>query len=331
MTRTRMGIIGGGAWGSALSLVLDRADIATRLWVREEALVAQINKIGENTSYLPGVSLPEDIDVTNRFCDVSDLPYLFLVAPAQHMRFICQSLKKECGIESSTVLVICAKGIECHSTKFMHEIIEEELPEYKYAILSGPNLAMEIAHGLPAITTIASQDASIRQELSSAITSRHFRAYQSDDVIGVSCGGAVKNVLAIACGMVMGQKLGENALSAIITRGLVEINKLSAALGGKPETALSPAVIGDTILTCQSRFSRNTSLGIALGEGASLEEVLKSRQSVTEGVPTTESVCQLAQQLHIDLPICEAVRRVLYDKVNIEEAVGELLNRPVLA
>lgn len=325
-----MGIVGGGAWGSALSLALDRAGVATRLWVREENLVDQIKEIGENTAYLPGITLPEDIEVTHRFCDVSDLPYLFLVVPAQHLRFICQSLKKECGISESTVLVICAKGIECHTTKFMHEIVEEELPGYRYAILSGPNLANEVAHNLPSVTTLASVHDDVLRDLAPKIASRNFRPYTSNDVIGVTCGGAVKNVLAIACGVVMGQQLGENAVAALITRGMSEINKLSILLGGKPETVLSPALMGDVILTCQSRSSRNTSLGIALGEGATLEEVMQSRQSVTEGVPTAASVQQLAQQLNIDLPICNAVYRILYDKVATQEAVDELLSRPVL-
>lgn len=323
----RIGVIGGGAWGTALALAALRAGREVRLWAREPAVVAAVNEARENRDYLPGVPLPEALVATSDLGDLADRDAILLVTPAQHLRAACAALTPH--LRSGAPVVICAKGIELDRFALMSEAAADGLPAgAPLAVLSGPTFAAEVARGLPTAVTLACADAELGAALVAALGSRTFRPYSSDDVIGSQVGGAVKNVLAIACGVVEGRRLGDNARAALITRGLAEITRLALALGGRAETLMGLSGLGDLTLTCSSLQSRNMSLGAALGQGRTLAEILAERRSVAEGVYTAAAVVGLAGRLGVDMPICAAVDAILNRGAGLDEAIDGLLARP---
>jgi glycerol-3-phosphate dehydrogenase (NAD(P)+) len=321
-----IGVVGGGAWGTALALTARRAGREVVLWAREESVVAQINASHVNLDFLPGVDLDPAIRATGDWAEVAKADAVLLVPPAQHLRAACKALAPHW--RPGTAAVICAKGIELATSALMQEAVAEELPHAVPAILSGPTFAIEVAKGLPTAITLACADAALGRALVDALGTPTFRPYLSDDLVGAQVGGAVKNVLAIACGIVEGRGLGDNARAALITRGLAELVRLAQSKGAKPETLMGLSGLGDLILTASSTQSRNYSLGFALGQGRSLGEILGARKSVTEGVTTAGAVMEMAGRLGVEMPICAAVDAVINRGVGLGDAIAALLSRP---
>ena len=321
----RIGIIGAGAWGTALAQMLAQAGRPVTIWAREPELVEAIGRDHENRLFLPGVTLDPAIRVSAEMGPVIAAADLLLVAvPAQHLRRILTFWRGE----TLPPLVICAKGIETGSGALMSEVAAAVLPEAAPAILSGPTFAAEVARGLPTAVTLATADAGLGAALALALGTRHFRPYWTDDVTGAEIGGAVKNVLAIACGIVAGRRLGDNARAALITRGLAEMVRLAVAKGGRGETLMGLSGLGDLVLTCTAGQSRNYSLGLALGEGRGLAEIQARRRSVAEGVDSSAATAALARRLGIEMPITAAVDAILHGGAPIDDAVAALLARP---
>jgi len=323
----RFGIIGGGAWGTALAQVLRRAGRDVVLWAHEQETVAAINRDHVNTPFLPGIALDPAIVATTDLAALRT-DVLLLAPPAQHLRAICSALAPA---SRSTPIVICTKGIEEASGALMSEVAAATLPHASLAVLSGPTFAAEVARGLPTAVTLAATDAGLGQRVIAAMGTREFRPYLSDDVIGAQIGGAVKNVLAIACGIIMGRGLGDNARAALITRGLAEMVRLALAKGGKAETLMGLSGLGDLTLTCSSTQSRNHSLGMALGKGEALAQFLAARRSVAEGVSSAAAAATLAQRLGVEMPIVSAVDAILHRGAKIDAVIEGLLARPFKA
>jgi glycerol-3-phosphate dehydrogenase (NAD(P)+) len=322
----RFGIVGGGAWGTALAQVLRRAGRDVVMWVREAEVVAAINMGHDNPLFLPGVALDPAIRATSDLAEVARTDALLLVAPAQHLRALCRQLGP--SLAPATPIVICAKGIEEESGALLSEAVAASLPQAPLAVLSGPTFAAEVAKGLPTAITLAAVDAALGQRLIAAIGTREFRPYFTDDVAGAQIGGAVKNVMAIACGIVMGRGFGDNARAALITRGLAEMVRLALAKGGKSETLMGLSGLGDLTLTCSSTQSRNHSLGLALGKGEKLDTYVAGRRSVAEGVTSAAATAALARKLKVDMPIVRAVDGILHRSAVINEVIEALLTRP---
>jgi glycerol-3-phosphate dehydrogenase (NAD(P)+) len=322
----RFGIIGGGAWGTALAQVLCRAGRDVVIWAHEPETVEAINRDHVNTIFLPGIALDPGIAATNELPAALRADALLLAPPAQHLRAICRALAPH--LKKPLPIVICCKGIEEASGALMSEIVGSILPHAALAVLSGPTFAAEVAHGLPTAVTLAATDAELGERLINAIGTREFRPYLSDDVTGAQIGGAVKNVLAIACGIVMGRGLGDNARAALITRGLAEMVRLALAKGGKAETLMGLSGLGDLTLTCSSTQSRNHSLGMALGKGEDLARFLAARRSVAEGVTSAAAAAILARKLDVEMPIVFAIDAILHHGAKIDEVIEGLLARP---
>ncbi|PPR60199.1 MAG: Glycerol-3-phosphate dehydrogenase [NAD(P)+] [Alphaproteobacteria bacterium MarineAlpha4_Bin2] len=320
-------IIGSGAWGTALACVIRRNGHEAVMWVRETEVAESINKNRGNPLFLPGVQLEHDIiATTDLVASTTDADAILLVVPSQFLRRITEALAA--GLKSAVPLVICAKGIEQGTCSLMTEVVEESTGNQPVAVLSGPTFAKEVAAGLPTAITLACADSIVGEGLIKLLGGERFRPYLSDDPIGAEIGGAVKNVLAIACGIVTGKKFGDNARAALITRGIAEMVRLGTAKGGKFETMMGLSGLGDLTLTCNGAQSRNMSLGMALGQGKILAEVLGERRSVAEGVDTSRSVVALAKNLGVEMPICDAVNRILHDDEDVDDVVQALLRRP---
>lgn len=324
-----IGIIGGGAWGTALAIALLRANLKVTLWAFEADVVTSINKKNENSTFLPGVTLDPQLKATANLADLTACDALILATPAQHLRRVAKQLAKT--VNNQAPILIAAKGIELETSALLSDVVAQELPQHPLAIISGPSFAKEVAQGLPAALTLAMKDKKLGEELMQALTTPAFRLYLTDDIVGAQVGGAVKNVLAIACGIVAGRAMGENGRAAIITRGLAEIMRLGAALGARPETLMGLSGLGDLVLTCSGAQSRNTSLGMALGQGKALADILAERSSVAEGVTTASAAVALAKKHKVDMPIVMAVDAVLSRKADIDNVIASLLARPVKA
>ena len=323
----RIGVIGGGAWGTALAVTARRAGRDVVLWARESEVVAAINRVHENPLFLPGLPLDPAIAATIELGEAArGADALLLAPPAQHLRPVLAALLRH--LSKAMPLVICAKGIEETSGALLSEVAAAAAPGMPLAVLSGPTFAAEVAQGLPTAVTLASADAALGQALIAALGTRSFRPYFSADMPGAEIGGAVKNVLAIACGIVVGRRLGDNARAALITRGLAEMVRLALAKGGKAETLMGLSGLGDLVLTCASLQSRNHSLGKALGEGRALAEILAERRSVAEGVSSAAAAATLAARLGVDMPITAAVDAILHRGAVIDQAIAALLARP---
>lgn len=321
-------VIGAGAWGAALAVTAQRAGHGVALWTRNADAAARMNDARENADYLPGVTLDDGIRITADAREALDNADAALAAvPAQHMRAVISSMAQHWPEDLPAV--ICAKGIETETGELPHQIMAEALPGRPVAVLSGPTFAAETARGLPAAAVAACADIERAAALARALSGRTFRVYPSADVAGAEVCGAVKNVLAIACGVVEGRKLGDNARAGLITRGLAEIARLCERMGGARETVLGLAGVGDVTLTCSAMQSRNFSLGAALGRGEALADILQSRRAVTEGVATAAAAAALADKLDVDMPITKAVNAVLHQGAPIDEAVANLLSRPL--
>jgi glycerol-3-phosphate dehydrogenase (NAD(P)+) len=326
----RLAVIGAGAWGTALAIVARRAGLSPVLWARDLDVVAAINQRHENPFYLPGIAIDPAVAATDDMrAAVADVDGALLVVPAQFLRGVLGALRRV--LPRGLPLLHCAKGIEAGSLAMMSQIGAEMLPASPFAVLSGPSLAAEVARDLPTAVTIASTDAALAESFMGALGSSRFRPYLSPDPIGAEIGGAVKNVLAIACGIVVGRGLGDNARAALITRGLAEMVRLGLSSGARAETFRGLSGLGDLVLTCSTAQSRNHALGLALGQGHSLDDVLSGRRSVVEGVATAAAVTGLATRLGIEMPISEAVDAVLHRGVPIDAMTDQLLRRPYRA
>ena len=322
-----IGIVGGGAWGTALARALARAGHQTLLWAREAEVVQTVNTRHENSLFLPGIALDPSLGATGELAHVAAAEIVLLATPAQHLRATATALAPM--LDPATSLVICAKGIEEGTGALMSEVVSTCLPQNPIAVLSGPTFAAEVARGLPTAVTLAVRDQTLGQRLAQTLGSRSFRPYLTDDVPGAQVGGAIKNVVAIACGIVMGRALGDNARAALITRGLAEMARLALAKGGRAETLMGLSGLGDLTLTATSLQSRNHSLGVALGRGESLTAILGARHSVAEGVTSARAAAVLASKLGIEMPIVSAVDAILYRGAPIDAVIEGLLSRPL--
>ncbi len=320
----RIGILGAGAWGTALAILAERAGAEVALWARRAEQAERLARERENALHLPGVGIPRPIRVTAAIEDAIDAEAVLIALPAQHLREVLAPLPWP----RETAAVLAAKGIERESLRSMPEVMAEIQPRAPLAVLSGPSFAGEAARGLPTAVVIAARDLALAESLARALATPAFRPYASDDPLGVALGGAAKNVLAIGCGIVVGRGLGENARAALLTRGLAELARLVEAAGGRRETATGLSGAGDLILTATSGQSRNFSLGEALGRGRALAEVLAERAGVTEGVDSAAAVAALARRHGVEMPISEAVTAVLAGG-DIDAELHRLLARPL--
>ena len=326
MSFDRIGVIGGGAWGTALAQVAASGGRPTLLWALEGDVVSAVNRIHENPIYLPGTKLEGAIRATGNFSELSDCNAWLVVTPAQHTRAVLDRMP--CP---EMPLVLCAKGIEESSGSLLHEVAREACPTSPIAVLSGPTFAHEVANGLPTAVTLAAEDGVLAEQLRERLARPTFRIYVSDDVAGAEIGGAVKNVLAIASGVVEGRKLGQNARAALIARGFAEMTRFGLACGARPETLTGLSGLGDLVLTCSSTSSRNYSLGVGIGEGRSAAELLADRRTVAEGAFTAPVLARISREKGVDMPIVNAVDALIAGRAEVDEVLDELLSRPARA
>ncbi|MGF1549516.1 MAG: NAD(P)H-dependent glycerol-3-phosphate dehydrogenase [Sphingomonadaceae bacterium] len=319
----KIGVVGGGAWGTALAQTAAAKGPVT-VWAREPEVVEAVNRSHENPLFLADVALDERIAATGELDELAEGDALLVVTPAQHMRGVLGSMPR-----LDIPLVLCSKGIEEESGDLLHKVAREAQPEAPLAVLSGPTFAHEVAKGLPAAVTLAAEDRKLAERLRSRLARRNFRLYLSDDLAGAEIGGAVKNVLAIACGVVEGMGLGQNARAALISRGFAEMTRFGLAHGARAETLAGLSGLGDLVLTCTSSSSRNFSLGKGLGEGRPAAELLADRRTVAEGAFTAPVLRRVARAADVEMPIVEAVCDLLSGAVSAEGAVEALLSRPL--
>lgn len=329
MTFDRIGIAGGGAWGTALAQTLTVSGRDVTIWAREADVVTDINAHHVNRTYLPGIPLDPTLSATADLADLAAADAILLVCPAQHSRTVATTLAP--AVRPGVPVIVCAKGVERGTGKLMAHVVAETIPQATLAILSGPSFAADVARGLPTAVTLACLDEALGEVLAERLGALQFRIYWSDDIVGVELGGALKNVLAIAAGIVDGKGLGASAHAALVTRGFAEMRRLGRALGAQPRTLMGLSGLGDLVLTCGSPQSRNMSLGRALGQGHALDAVLSKRVAVTEGVFTTAAVVELAAQKGIEMPITGAVHAILEGQLSVDEAIMELMSRPFKA
>jgi glycerol-3-phosphate dehydrogenase (NAD(P)+) len=321
-----IGIVGGGAFGTALAETLCRAGRDVVLWARNTAVVNEITASRTNTGYLPGVPLSASLRATTDIAIAASRSVVLLVTPVQQSRVVMAAMRPH--LRPGTPVILCSKGIEQASGNRLADVLAEELPCAIPAVMSGPSFAHDVVRGLPVALTIATADKALGESLSTAIGYRYFRLYWSDDLIGVQIGGAVKNVLAIAAGILDGKGLGASAHAALVTRGFVELRRFAQVQGARSETLMGLSGLGDLLLTCGSAQSRNMSLGRALGQGTPLADILGTRKSVSEGVFTASAATALAAKLGIEMPVSEAVAAIVTGQLSVDAAIAGLLARP---
>jgi glycerol-3-phosphate dehydrogenase (NAD(P)+) len=319
----RLAVVGGGAWGTALAQAVAAHGGDTLLWALEEEVVAAVNADHCNPVFLPEIALSPSISATSDLADLKTCDAWLVVTPAQHMRSVLERAPR-CG----KPMVLCSKGIEERTGELLHHVARDACPGGEIAVLSGPTFAHEVAAGLPTAVTLACADREIGEALRKRIGHQAFRTYLTDDVVGAEIGGAVKNVLAIACGVVEGAGLGQNARAALIARGFIEMTRFGVACGARAETLAGLSGLGDLVLTCTSNSSRNFSLGCGIGEGRPASELLADRRTVAEGAHTAPVLARLAREMNVDMPIVEAVERLLAGEAKVGEILDELLARP---
>jgi len=324
MTIQRVAVLGGGAWGTALALTCARAGRNVTLWEYEPGNAASLEKKRESR-FLPGVRVDNEIKVTRDLGDTANSDAILLVVPAQAVRSVVTSLASL--VAKHTPLIACAKGIEHGTHKFMTEIIAECAPAAVPAILSGPSFAADVARGMPTAVTVAASDGKIALDLAHALSAGTFRPYHSTDVRGVELGGATKNVLAIAAGIVTGKGLGASASAALTTRGFAELVRFGKACGARTETMMGLSGLGDLILTCGTPQSRNFSCGVALGKGEKPDTAAHGK--LAEGIFTAPVLLEMAREKNVEMPISVAVAAVLSGKLSVDEAIESLLTRPL--
>jgi glycerol-3-phosphate dehydrogenase (NAD(P)+) len=319
-----IGVLGGGAWGTALAQMAASDGSAVRLWAFEPEVVDAINQTRANPAYLPGIALSPAIVATQSLDMLGDCPLLLVVAPAQHVAGLLGQVP-----DHGQPLLLCSKGMEQGSARLMNEVAEDAGWSGPVAVLSGPTFAHEVGQGLPAAVTLAARDLAVASDLAVRIARPAFRPYVSDDVIGAEIGGVVKNVLAIACGVVDGAGLGQNARAALISRGFAELVRYGLARGAKLETLAGLAGLGDLVLTCSSTASRNFSLGKALGSGAEPGPLLADRRTVAEGAFSAAILAEDAQRRGVDMPICAGVAQLVSGTARVGDVIHALLARPL--
>lgn len=321
---SRIGVIGAGAWGMALASVAERAGHEVTVWARRPETANEINTKHALWARLHGISFGKAVRATTTPKDLNSCDAVLAVVPAQYLRAVLAPFS---GL--SAPVILCAKGIEAESGLLMNEVLTQCLPGSAPLILSGPSFALDVAHGLPTAVTLAGGDLKTARQWASALSLKTFRIYPSDDLRGVALGGAVKNVLAIACGIAAGKELGDSARAALTTRAFSELTRFGKALGGRPETLTGLSGLGDLLLTCSSKQSRNYSLGLALGQGKSLEQAFAEAKGTVEGIATARIVARLGIEQNIDMPISAAVHAVIDGGSKPEDEIAKLLARPV--
>jgi glycerol-3-phosphate dehydrogenase (NAD(P)+) len=326
---SRAVVAGGGAWGTALASVCARAGLETTLWCRSADQAAAMASSRENALYLPGYKLPEGLAVTCDETAFDDADMVVLATPAQSTRQMLELIKPH--LAEGVPVLIAAKGLERQTDLMLSEVVKDVAPALVPLVLSGPSFAADVVADLPTAVTLAGEDVDLAHRLAAAMSRRSFRIYVSDDLTGVQTGGAVKNVIAIAAGICAGKQLGASALAALTTRSFAELRRLADVLGAKPDTLFGLSGLGDLILTCSSTQSRNFSLGVELGHGKSLQDILASRRSVSEGVQTASVVEDLARKHTIDMPVCQAVANIVNAGADVDEEIHKLLSRPLKA
>jgi glycerol-3-phosphate dehydrogenase (NAD(P)+) len=325
MAFNHIAVIGAGAWGSALALTCARAGRRVTLWEQDPANAEQL-KAKRESRFLPGVRIDDAVGIAGDLAEAARAEAILLVVPAQAARTVAASLAPL--LPPGVPVIVCAKGIERGTKKFMTEVIAEAAPNTVPAILSGPSFAADVARGMPTAVTLAAQDGRLAAELARAVGSATFRPYHSSDVRGVEIGGAAKNVLAIAAGVVTGRGLGASALAALTTRGFAELVRFGRAYGAKPETMTGLSGLGDLLLTCSSPQSRNFSFGVQLGRGQKPGDI---HGGLAEGVFTAPVLLDMARERSVDMPISQAVAALLDGTVGVDAAIGSLLTRPLKA
>ena len=328
-SRKKISVIGAGAWGTALANTLVQNGHETVIWALEKECADSINSNQINEQYLKNVELNSRLKATNSLADVLGSSAVMIVVPAQYVRGILRNLAEH--IPAELPVILCSKGIELGTLSLMTDVLKEEIPWATPAVLSGPSFAADVAIGLPTAVTIAAKNYRTAEELAFLVGTETLRPYISQDLIGAEVGGAVKNVLAIACGIVLGLGLGRSAHSAVLARGFAEMTRLAMALGADASTLTGLCGLGDLVLTCSSEKSRNMSFGLALGRGEKVEEVLGARSMVTEGASSAPALEMLSDKLGVDMPICKMVAQIIRNEINPEDAVKLLLQRPIKA
>lgn len=328
--RTKVSVIGAGAWGTSLAILANRASSDVTLWTRNDAVLHAIRERRVNDAYLKNCFIDPAVRVTGELAEVSDCDLLILSTPSQSVRTACIALSDI--IDPKLPILISSKGIERGSLALMSEVVASILPANPLAVISGPNFAGEAASGLPTATTLACGDNVLAEQISYAIGGRNFRPYLTDDLIGTQVGGATKNVIALACGIAAGRGLGENARAALITRGLAEMSRLARVRGGREDTLMGLCGIGDLVLTCTSATSRNFALGVELGKGKPVRDALPGHlHGLTEGVVTADSIYEISIKQGISMPICTTVYHILKGHMTVQEGIDDLLGRPFAA
>ena len=323
-----IGILGAGAWGTAIAKLLSDKNSNVLLWANEIQVKKNIEKTRVNKTFLDKIKLNKSLKVTNSLEDLSKLDVLFIVVPTQYIQVTLKPLKKI--IKKNCILVNCAKGIDIKSTSLISGVINKILPGNKLAIMSGPNFALEIALGKPTASLIAAQKLSDAKLIANLISSKTFRPYLSNDIIGAQICGAMKNIYAIGCGIIVGKNFGENAVASVISRSFAEIKSVGKKLGAQPETLSGLSGLGDLFLTCSSKKSRNFSLGFDLAKGKKLENILRSKKTIAEGAYTVRAIKKLGVKLKLSLPLNDAIYKILYQNKDINKTIGELLSRPII-
>ncbi len=325
MTKHRtVAVLGAGAWGTALANVSARNGADTILWARDAAHIGEMKAERQNRRRLPGIALEAGVHPSGQLSDIAKADVVLAVVPAQAVRSLCEQMRAV--LKAGTPVVVCAKGIERQTGKFMSDVVTEVLPDHQPAILSGPSFADDVAKGLPTAVTLAAHDEPLARDLVGAIGIPSFRLYHSLDVRGVEIGGAAKNVLAIACGIAQGRELGASASAALVARGFAELMRFGRAYGARAETLMGLSGLGDLVLTCGSTQSRNFSLGLALGRGESLQQA--SGGKLAEGAFTASILVEMARQKGVEMPIAASIDAVLAERMSVREAIEALLMRP---
>lgn len=324
-------VYGAGSWGTALALQLARNGVDVLLWDISSEHIATISQQRCNTHYLPGIPFPDNLNCSSDLAVVASFSdYHLLVVPSHGFRSLLQKISPL--LTQDDAVLWATKGLELDSGKLLHEVLEEEVPQcHAYGVVSGPTFAAEVARGLPTAMTVAATSTALAQAVATAFSAANYRAYLSNDIIGVELGGAIKNVLAIAAGISDGLGFGANARVAIVTRGLAEIMRLGAKLGAQPETLMGLAGVGDLVLTCTDNQSRNRRLGLALGQGKDKDAAIAEIGQAVEGAKSARSIGKLADLAGVEMPICQQVYRILYEQLSPRDAVQELLARDIKA
>ena len=323
----KVGVLGAGAWGTTIAQLLSKNNSEILIWAKERSVVNNINTKHINNSFLPNIKLSKRIKATSLLEEFNNINFLFVVIPVQYISSTLKKLKKIVG--NDCVFINASKGIEIKSLKLVSHLINDAFPKNKIAILSGPNFAKEIAAGKPTASLIAANSLKKAKNISELISSKYFRPYLSDDILGAQICGAMKNVYAIGCGIIEGKQFGENAAASIISRGFAEIKLVCKKIGGETETLMGLSGLGDLFLTCSSNKSRNFSLGLNLAKGKNFENLLKSKKTIAEGAYTVKAIQRLSKKLKIHLPLNDAIYKILYQNKNIDKTINELLNRPI--